>query len=277
MARRQRVRGAHPGLLVRRLGGGVPRLARQALRHPRRAERRVVDRLLVAAVLRLVRGHPAATHAVLPQPDPPARLQAILVGRPARPVPRRARHHPVALARRQADHHQLHAVLPARRLLGLGPGGGRGQRRLVPRSRRSPLPRRGRSGGRPHALARRRPAVAADGAGRLGHQLAQRQPAQVRWRLPPLVTPAGGPRCRRRPALPVAGGRRRCREVALRDAAARRTAHAHVARGRGARGGARVAAGGCGRAHAGRRGDRPRLVVVVGARARLAPVDARCP
>ena len=50
------------------------------------------------------------------------------------------------------------------------------------------------------------------------------------------------------------------------------SAHALVARGRVARSRARVPAGGGGRAHGCRRGDRPRLVVVVGARARLASV-----
>ena len=101
------------------------------------------------------------------------------------------------LARRQADHHQLHAVLPACGLLGLGPSRGRRQRRLVPRPRRPALPRRGRSGRRPHALARRRPAVAADGAGGLGHQL-----AQPSTRRSPAVRTAAG-HCSRWPAAPT--------------------------------------------------------------------------
>ena len=179
-----------------------------------------------------------------------------------------------ALPRRQADHDQLHALLPARGLLGLGARRGRRQRRLVPRPRRPAVARRGRSGCRPDALPRGRAALAAHGAGGVRHQLASGQPPEVGRRVPALVPPAGGSRCRCRPALPVASRRRRGREVALRDAPPCRAAHAHVARGGRPRRRARVAAGGRGRAHRRRRRHRPGLVVLVGARARLAAVDA---
>ena len=140
------------------------------------------------------------------------------------------------------------------------------------------LPRRGRRRRRPDAVARPRRPVAADGAGGLGDQLALRQPAQV-----------GGPstaagRCSRSPAAPTrvlhfqwraaVGGAEKWHSAMLPHAGPRtRTWHAVVALGTelaalDALAGARTAR---------RRRDRPRLELLVGARARLASVDPPVP
>src|SRR5262249_31588701 len=88
--------------LLRRRGAGLPHVAAAAVRNRRRAERRLVDELLVAALRRLGRAPPTPPGGslVLPQPGPAAGFQAVLLrraegvpaggtGRPARAHARR--------------------------------------------------------------------------------------------------------------------------------------------------------------------------------------------
>ena len=90
LARRQRVGQPRGGVLLRPQRGAVPGLAGPPARRARRAQRRLGNEFLVAAVLGLGRGAAPAGDTDLPQPGPAARLAPVLLGRAARPVPGRA-------------------------------------------------------------------------------------------------------------------------------------------------------------------------------------------
>ncbi len=128
-----------------------------------------------------------------------------------------------ALPRRPAGAHQLHALLPARRLLGLGARAGRRGAGHLPRPRAGRRARGRRAQLRPDAQPARR-AVAADGAGgrqRLAVAAEQRQAARD---AAGGVVPGDRARRGQCAVLPVAGQPGRARAVPLGDAAALRGA-----------------------------------------------------
>ena len=84
MARQQRVRLPRRAVLLRRQRRGLPRLAAAPLRRPRRAQRRLGDRLLEPALRRLGGGPAAPGVADLAQPHAAARLVALQLRRAAR-------------------------------------------------------------------------------------------------------------------------------------------------------------------------------------------------
>ena len=144
----------------------------------------------------------------------------------------RGRDHPRAL--RTSRDHQLHGLqhgpAPARGLLALVRGDGRGLQRPLPDCRGSAeLPGTGGDRG-PHPRLGQGQAVAAHGALDLGRELAAPQHRQSARRDAAQLPAACGPRRRRRALLPVAGLARRRREVPLRAAAARRHGHQGLAR-----------------------------------------------
>ena len=139
VARLQRARRPQQPLLLRRVGGGLPRLAARALRRPRRPERGVGHRVLEPAVRRVGARAAAAHRTHVPQPDPAAGLRPVQLGRAARLLRRRAR--PAAPAQPgHPGHHQLHGHA-ARARHGLPALGSRAGRRLA-----GPLPGGARPG-----------------------------------------------------------------------------------------------------------------------------------
>ena len=130
----QRVRLPRARLLLRDLRRGLPRLAARALRRDRGAEPRVGHGVLGPALRRLGRDRAAAPDAHLRQPDPGARLGAVLVGRAARLLRGRARRARRAGARNPRDD-ELHEHVPARPTTGSGP-----HARTWSRSTRIPIP-----------------------------------------------------------------------------------------------------------------------------------------
>ncbi len=260
LARRQRVGQPRGGVLLRPQRGAVPGLAGPPARRARRAQRRLGNEFLVAALLGLGRGAAPAGDTDLPQPGPAARLAPVLLGRAARPVPGRAGG--AAAPLRPAGHDELRRLPAGGGLLVLGAAPGRGRPGHLPGPGGSADPRRRGDGRRPHARARRRPAVAADGADHRPGQLARPQRRQATGAVPALVTAGGRPRLGRGAALPVAavGGRRG--EVALGDGRPRRR---RTAGGVGARPGAGDLGRGGRHPGGGRGGDPVLLAVLVGA------------
>ena len=245
VARLQRVRLPQRSLLLRHLRGGLPDLARRALRRAGRAERGVGHGLLEPALHRPGAGA-AAAHLHRPaQPDAPAGLPPVHLRRAAGPVPGRTRRAASALARR-AGHHELHDArpLPRSRLPPVGARGRRGGHR--PLHRQCPRRPRGRARlrRRPHPGAGRRRAVAAHGAQQQRGELAAGQPRQGAGTAP---APQPHPRRARRGhrgLLPVAAVAGRGGEVPLGVAPARGRRQQDLARGARAGPGVRRAARG---------------------------------
>ena len=87
LAHQQRVRLPRQRVLLRPVGCRLPPVAAPALRHARRAQRGLGHGLLEPALRRLGRDQPAAPCAYLCQPDPAARLAALLVRQHPRTEP----------------------------------------------------------------------------------------------------------------------------------------------------------------------------------------------
>ena len=136
LAYQQRVRLPRQRVFLRPVGCRLSRMAAPALRHDRRAQRGLGHGLLEPALRRLGRDQPAAPRAYLCQPDPAARLAALLVRQYPRAVPDGARD-PAAHHARRAHDHQLHGLLQTARLPGLGAGAGHHLARLLPGPTRS--------------------------------------------------------------------------------------------------------------------------------------------
>ena len=202
--------------------------------------------LLGPALPRLVRDRATAPHPDLRQPDPGARLGAVLVGCPARLLRGGAAGARRAGARDPRDD-ELHEHVPAGGLLDVGRARGRRHARFVSRPRRR---RRACLGGvqlRPDAVAPRRSAVAAARARHERGQLARGERAEASGTDAAVGLPGARPRLRRRHVLPVACGARRRREVPQRDGSPRGQGGTRLgrngsprARARGARGGRRL-------------------------------------
>src|SRR6266571_5312703 len=179
VARAQRVRLSRARLLLRSIGPRVPRLAPRALRHPRRPERRVGNRLLGPALRDVGRDRRAAARPDHGQPRAPARLHAVLLRR----VPGLL--HPGARCLAPAlpghpGHHQLHGQLvQEHRLLALGPRSGRGVQRPLPGGRTAGQPHRPGDGRGPDPVAGRRGPLAPHGALHRRGELAAAQHRQA--------------------------------------------------------------------------------------------------
>ena len=215
VAREQRVRMPRQPLLLRGVGGGVPRLAAREVRLRRRAQPGVGHGVLVAALRLVRRGRAAARGADVPQPDPAARLRPVLERRAARLLPGGGRGHPRGAPTCRSR--RTSWASSSRSTTGSG-------RRTSTSSRDDTYPDpadpvvagvRG-DGARPDALARRRSAVAADGAVAERRELACAERGEGARADAGLVVPVGGARRRRHPLLPVAAVGGRLREVPLR-------------------------------------------------------------
>ena len=234
VARVQRAGVPQRAVLVRRLGRGVPALARRALRRHRAAQRRLGHRVLEPALHDVRRSAAAADHACGAQPDPAAGLRPLLLRRLAGLPPRRARRPPAALDRAGDD--ELHGQrAPVRAgLLRVGTRDGRRQPGPLPRPPAAAPARRAGVRRRSHARGRGR-VVAAHGVGDVGGELAAGERREAAWRAARGLAAPRRARGRRRRVLPVArvaGGRG---EVPLRAGAARRAGLGAVPRGGRAR------------------------------------------
>ena len=132
VARPQRVRLPQLALLLRHVRRSVPHLAAAALWRARPAQRRLGNSVLEPALLRLGRGAPPESSGIqdLGQPHPAARLLALLVRRASRLLPGGVAD--PARALRPAGDDQLHALLQAAGLLGMGRRAGPGLQRPLP-------------------------------------------------------------------------------------------------------------------------------------------------
>ena len=139
LARRQRARLPQRAVLLRRQRGGVPGLARGEVRRPRRAQRRLGHRVLVAALHRLRAGAAAAHGAGVRQPDAAAGLPPLLLRRAARQLRRRARRAARGLPGVPVTtNFMVMRQHPRDGLLRVGPRGRRGLQRPLPASRPTP-------------------------------------------------------------------------------------------------------------------------------------------
>jgi hypothetical protein len=221
LARVQRAGLPQRAVLVRRVGRGVPALARRALRRHREAQRGLGHRLLEPALHDVRRGVAAADHPGGAQPDPAAGLRPLLLRRLAGLPPRRARRAAAALDR--ARDHQLHDQrAPVRTgLLRVGAGQWTSSARTTTSTTAAAPARRAGVRRRPHPRRRGR-LVAAHGVGDVGGELAAGERREAARRAARRLAAPRRARSRRRRVLPVAGVAGGRREVPLRARAARR-------------------------------------------------------